>query len=33
MYVISSAEDVQAVYRASKTLDFDPFIKEMLGKY
>ncbi|KAF1950251.1 cytochrome P450 [Byssothecium circinans] len=33
LYVISSAEDVQAVYRAPKTLDFDPFIKEMLSKY
>jgi hypothetical protein len=33
LYVIPSAEHVQAVYRAPKTLDFDPFIKEMLGKY
>ena len=33
LYVVPSAEDVQAVYRAPKTLDFDPFIKEMLGKY
>ncbi|KAF2712344.1 cytochrome P450 [Pleomassaria siparia CBS 279.74] len=33
LYVIPSAEHVQAVYRAPKTLDFDPFIKEMLSKY
>lgn len=33
LYVIPSPEDVQAVYRAPKTLDFDPFIKEMLCKY
>ncbi|OAF98770.1 cytochrome P450 [Paraphaeosphaeria sporulosa] len=33
LYVIPSAEDVLAVYRAPKTLDFDPFIKEMLSKY
>jgi cholesterol 7alpha-monooxygenase len=33
IYVIPSAEDVQAVYRAPKALDFDPFIKEMLSKY
>jgi cholesterol 7alpha-monooxygenase len=33
LYVITSADDVQAVYRAPKALDFDPFIKEMLSKY
>ncbi|KAF2682031.1 cytochrome P450, partial [Lentithecium fluviatile CBS 122367] len=33
LYVIPSADDVQAIYRAPKTLDFDPFIKEMLSKY
>lgn len=33
LYVIPSADGVQAVYRAPKTLDFDPFIKEMLSKY
>jgi hypothetical protein len=33
LYVIPSAEDVQAVYRAPKALDFDPFIKGMLSKY
>ena len=33
MYVIPSAEDVQTVYRAPKTLDFDTFIKDVLLKY
>jgi cholesterol 7alpha-monooxygenase len=33
LYVIPSADDVQAVYRAPKTLDFDPFVKKVLGHY
>lgn len=32
-YVIPSADDVQAVYRVPKALDFNPVIKEMLSKY
>jgi cholesterol 7alpha-monooxygenase len=33
MYVVDSPEDVSAVYKAPKTLDFDPFVKDILGKY
>jgi cholesterol 7alpha-monooxygenase len=32
-YVIPSAEDVQAVYRAPKALYYDPFIKEILSMW
>jgi hypothetical protein len=33
MYVINSPENILAVYKAPKALDFDPFIKVILGKY
>lgn len=33
LYVIPPADDVQAVCRAPKALDFDPFIKEMRSLY
>jgi hypothetical protein len=33
MYVISSAEDILAVYRSPNALDYDPFVKDILQKY